>query len=174
MKSLHLMQLIALTSFAALAVPAQLAAQAPAKYPDYKLIDLGTLGGPHSYGSVNGDGFQLLNNSGVVASFADTALPDPNAAYLCYDSDCFQGRAFRWKDGEIADLGALPVNNNSAAGSINARGWAAASLRHQLSIRSSVSRNIGLLPGSKMTSSTLEHYPAELKAWGFMSTTAGR
>jgi hypothetical protein len=29
-----------------------------------------------------------------------------------------------WKDGVITDLGALPTNNNSAAGSINARGWA--------------------------------------------------
>src|SRR5262249_29500554 len=31
----------------------------------YKFVDLGTPGGPHSYGSVNGDGFGLLNNSGV-------------------------------------------------------------------------------------------------------------
>ena len=34
----------------------------------YKLLDLGTLGGPHSFGSVNGDGFQLLNNSGNRAA----------------------------------------------------------------------------------------------------------
>jgi hypothetical protein len=31
----------------------------------YKFVDLGTPGEPHSYGSVNGDGFGLLNNSGV-------------------------------------------------------------------------------------------------------------
>ena len=37
----------------------------------YKLIDLGTLGGPISYGSVNGDGSRLLNDAGVVASYAD-------------------------------------------------------------------------------------------------------
>src|SRR5215467_10211106 len=43
----------------------------------YKLIDLGTLGGPVSYGSMNGDGFRLLNDSGAVASYADLAVPDP-------------------------------------------------------------------------------------------------
>lgn len=41
--------------------------------------NLGTLGGPHSYGSISGDGFRMLNNSGVVASFADIDEPDPNA-----------------------------------------------------------------------------------------------
>jgi len=96
-----------------------------AQKPRYKSVDLGTLGGPHSYGSVNGDGFTLLNNAGEVGSFADTALPDPNSGFFCYDPDCFQGHAFRWKDGVMKDIGALPGNNNSAGGSINARGWIA-------------------------------------------------
>jgi probable HAF family extracellular repeat protein len=74
---------------------------------------------------VNGDGFQLLNNSGVVASYADTALPDPNAPNFCFDPDCFLAHAFRWKDGVMTDLGALPGMNSSAAGSINERGWSA-------------------------------------------------
>jgi probable HAF family extracellular repeat protein len=100
-------------------------AEAGSKHHHYKLVDLGTLGGPHSYGSVNGDGFALLNESGLVASYADTSLPDPNAAFGCAVADCFQVHAARWKDGVVTDLGALPVNNNSAAGSINARGWAA-------------------------------------------------
>lgn len=102
-----------------LALPHELRAQEPR----YRLVDLGTLGGPHSYGSVNGEGFSLLNNAGEVASFADSALPDPNSAFFCYDPDCFQGHAFRWKDGVLTDLGALD-NTNSAAGSINAAGWA--------------------------------------------------
>jgi probable HAF family extracellular repeat protein len=96
--------------------------QAP-HYHHYKFIDLGTLGGPHSYGSVNGVGFRLLNNSGVVASFADLSTPDPNQGYGCYVPDCYQAHAFEWKYGAMTDLGALPMNNNSAAGSINARGW---------------------------------------------------
>jgi probable HAF family extracellular repeat protein len=113
----------------ALTIPLGLAAQDAAAQTDstthhhYKFVDLGTLGGPHSYGAVNGDGFSLLNNSGVVASYADLNLPDPNQAYGCYVPDCYQAHASRWKDGVIIDLGALPVNNNSAAGSINSRGW---------------------------------------------------
>jgi probable HAF family extracellular repeat protein len=109
--------------FAVLANPTQLTAQ---QHHHYKLVDLGTLGGPHSYGSVNGEGFSLLNNSGAVASYADLAMPDPNvnAVFGCYVPDCFQAHAAQWKDGVITDLDALPVNNNSAAGSINAFGWA--------------------------------------------------
>jgi len=90
----------------------------------YRLIDLGTLGGPVSYGSPNGVGFRILNDSGEVASCADLSVPDPNAAFGCYDADCFQAHAFQWKNGFITDLGALPENNNSAAGSINSSGWA--------------------------------------------------
>lgn len=89
----------------------------------YRLVDLGTLGGPHSYGSVNGDGFSLLNNSGVVTSHADTAFRDPNAALFCFEPDCFYAHAFRWKGGTMTDIGALSGNNNSAGGSINSRGW---------------------------------------------------
>jgi probable HAF family extracellular repeat protein len=114
----------------ALSTPVWLAAQdqteehSKKEHQHYRLIDLGTLGGPHSYGSVNGDGFQLLNNSGVVASYADTALPDPNAPNFCFDPPgCLLGHAFRWKDGVKTDLGALPGVNSSAAGSINERGW---------------------------------------------------
>jgi probable HAF family extracellular repeat protein len=123
MNSSYKKQLIALSLFAALVAPSQLTAQAPEKHPHYKLVDLGTLGGPHSYGSVNGDGFQLLNNGGVVSSYADTSSPDPNASFFCYVPDCFQAHAFRWKNGVMTDIGALPGTNNSAAASINSRGW---------------------------------------------------
>ena len=118
MKSRTLKFAVSIVLLVEMATPVWLTAQ----QPKYKLVDLGTLGGPHSYGSLNGDGFQLLNNSGVVAGFADLALPDPYAP-LCFDPDCFQAHAFRWKDGVMTDLGALPGNNDSAASSINARGW---------------------------------------------------
>src|ERR1700680_2900312 len=96
MKSKTFSLITAMTFFAALAMPVRSAAQ---DHSRYKLIDLGTLGGLHSYGSVNGDGFQLLNNSGVVSSYADTALPEPTAPNFCSVPDCLLTHAFRWKDG---------------------------------------------------------------------------
>jgi probable HAF family extracellular repeat protein len=111
--------LIAVILFA-LAQPNELRAQ----HPRYRLVDLGTLGGPHSYGEINGDGIPLLNNSGIVGSFADTTAADPNAPN-CAVPDCFLAHAFRWKNGVMTDIGALPGVNFSAAGSTNARGWMA-------------------------------------------------
>jgi probable HAF family extracellular repeat protein len=112
------------TRIAAILLGAALTAATPlaAQQPRYRLVYLGTLGGPHSYGGVNGPGIPLLNNSGIVGSFADTAIPDPLAPGC---DNCFLAHAFRWKDGVMTDLGALPGVNFSAAGSTNARGWMA-------------------------------------------------
>ena len=89
----------------------------------YKLIDLGTLGGPISYGSPNGPGSRLLNSAGVVAASADTAAQDPLAAIFCYESDCMVAHAFQWSHGVMTDLGAVDDRYSSAAVSINDRGW---------------------------------------------------
>jgi probable HAF family extracellular repeat protein len=112
-----------------------------AQKPRYRLVDIGTLGGPHSYGEINGDGIPLLNNSGVVGSFADTAEPDPNAPN-CSVPDCFVWHAFRWKDGQISDIGALPGGLFSGAGSTNARGWMAGQ-----SSTSIIDPNLGVTEG---------------------------
>ncbi|NYF53959.1 hypothetical protein [Tunturiibacter gelidoferens] len=90
-------------------------------HPRYKLIDIGTLGGPISYGPVNGLGSKLLNNEGVVSSYADTTAPDPLAP--CYVPDCLVAHAFRWSHGIITDLGAVDDRYGSAAGSLNDWGW---------------------------------------------------
>jgi probable HAF family extracellular repeat protein len=89
----------------------------------YKLIDLGTLGGPISYGPANGDGGRLLNNEGVVSSYADTSLPDPFAPDMCFDADCLLAHAYRWRNGVMTDLGGLADGFNSLSASINDRGW---------------------------------------------------
>jgi probable HAF family extracellular repeat protein len=93
----------------------------------YKLVDLGTLGGPISYGFVHGDGGRLLNDEGVVSSYGDTTTPDPNAPNLCYAPDglCLVAHAFRWRHNRLIDLGALDNNYSSAAVSINDRGSSA-------------------------------------------------
>jgi probable HAF family extracellular repeat protein len=85
----------------------------------YKLVDLGTLGGPISYGSASGDGARLLNDRGEVSSYADTALPDPFAP------DRLLTHAFRWRHGKLTDPGGLDDKFNSLGDSINDRGWVA-------------------------------------------------
>jgi hypothetical protein len=82
------------------------------------------LGGPNSYFSAGGFGNLVLNNGGKVAGFGDTSAPDPYAPN-CFDADCLLAHAFRWQNGVLTDLGALPGVNSSAVSGINARGWIA-------------------------------------------------
>jgi probable HAF family extracellular repeat protein len=123
-----LLGISAIALSATLWLPTRLVAQDDAHrepHHRYKLVDLGTFGGPISYGPADGPGALLLNNAGVVSSYADTATPDPNAPDLCFDPDCLVGRAFRWRHGRLIDLGALDDRYSSAGDSINARGWVA-------------------------------------------------
>jgi len=113
----------AMTLLVALAIPVSLAAQEhPTKHDHYKLIDMGTFGGPASYILVNGYGNSILNNPGVLTGWAATSTPDPYAPN-CFDPDCYVSHAFQWKDGVKTDLGVLPGGYSSATGSINERGW---------------------------------------------------
>src|ERR1700758_1638353 len=74
-------------------------------HPSYRLIDLGTFGGPRS--SVAGQSVVVTNN-GKVAGGADTPDPDPYAPN-CFDrKTCFVEHAFRWHAGVLTDLGTLP------------------------------------------------------------------
>ena len=61
--------IFAMTLFGALVIPVRLAAQ----HTRYKLIDLGTLGGPTS--QVNGSPPPMINDKGVVAGEADKSTP---------------------------------------------------------------------------------------------------
>jgi probable HAF family extracellular repeat protein len=118
MKSRTSACITAITLLATLALPAQLAAQ----HTRYKLIDIGTLGGPVSYDSDNGEGNLIINNSGVISSSADLSVSDPNAPGFCFNPDCFLAHAVRWTNGVLTDLRALAANNSKAS-AINARGW---------------------------------------------------
>jgi hypothetical protein len=62
--------------FLVLSLPLQLAAQ----HTRYKLIDIGTFGGPASYFTDPGIGgvSNVLNNQGMLAGKAELATPDPN------------------------------------------------------------------------------------------------
>lgn len=100
----------------------------------YKLIDMGTFGGPQSYfNSINlTDAFnfptvfyniaQVHNGKGTFVGFADTSTSDPNPAF-CYVPDCYVTHAFESRDGVRTDLGALADGGSSAAFWINSAGW---------------------------------------------------
>jgi len=107
------------TLLAVLAIPVRLAAQEPVKRHHYKLIELGTFGGPNSYFTfITG---RTLNNHGVATGGADTSVTVSPPFCLI---DCFLGHAFRWQDGVMTDLGGLSGVSipGSAPNDINAKG----------------------------------------------------
>jgi hypothetical protein len=75
MKSTNLTHINLLFLLALLVLPLQVAAQ----HTRYKLIDIGTFGGPASYFTSPGigPGSQVLNNRGMLAGKADLPTPDP-------------------------------------------------------------------------------------------------
>jgi probable HAF family extracellular repeat protein len=105
-----------------LAVPVQLAAQDKQaehhKHHHYKLVDIGTFGGPNSSNAWAGIGNTLMNSGGTVIGEADTSASDPYCLV-----DCFLNDAFQWQNGVLTNLEGLPGNvNGTYASSINSRG----------------------------------------------------
>ena len=111
---------IAATIFVSL----QMAAQRPAQHHHYKLVDIGTFGGPN--GGINNPSARALNNLGMLVGVSDTPFPDPYAPNMCF-VDCLVNRGFLWSGNEVIELPPLPgagKNLSSFPGSINAWGWA--------------------------------------------------
>src|SRR5262245_18449516 len=102
----------------ALALITQAAAPPAPAHPRYRLIDLGTFGGPFS--TVGGES-QSVNNHGIMVGAAETAIPDPFSPN-CFSPNCVVQHAFQWKDGVLTDLGALPGGTGSYAIWVNERG----------------------------------------------------
>jgi probable HAF family extracellular repeat protein len=128
MKSRFLMCFNAITLFAALAIPVQLAAQERQNKPQprYKLIDIGTLGGPNSgvptvFYEINGTaGARGISSQGAVTGTADTSTTDP----LCYleNPPCLYPNAFQWQNGSLTSLGALPGSQWSVSNWVSGNG----------------------------------------------------
>ena len=123
-------------SAAAASTSEEAPATLPAQHHHYKVIDIGTFGGPSSYfndlhlgdnygfGSVFYGFAQIQNSKGNFVGFADTSAPDPYSGdpMFCYVLDCFVTHAYQWQGGVMTDLGALPGGASSAAFWINSNG----------------------------------------------------
>jgi probable HAF family extracellular repeat protein len=95
------------------AAPVALASQpTTVNYPRFKLIDIGTFGGPNSI--VNGPQTRDLSNNGVYGGEADTAIPYTLSPNCPNNGDCFVQHAQAWRNGVISDLGTLPGKNLSS------------------------------------------------------------
>jgi probable HAF family extracellular repeat protein len=117
---------VVMTLFAAVAMPAWMAAQdSPSqeqhkpKHHQYKLIDLGTFGGPNSF--VPNFSLVSINSLGTVITEADTSIADPYYPN-CFQLDCLVNHSGTWQDGFSTDLGTLPGVNNAIPLWINDRG----------------------------------------------------
>jgi len=103
---------IAMSLFAALVTPAGALAQSVtvqrtiAKHHHYKLVDMGTLGGPNSFSDWP-DG-RNINSGGTAIAEAETATGDPFAPNCLQAPDCLINRGLQWKDGVSTDMGSLP------------------------------------------------------------------
>ena len=112
---------LAVALFGVLTPPASLFAQ-QGKHHRYKLLDLGTFGGPQSYVNVPDTSYaRVLNNHGMVAGWADTRVPDPYPDF-CFDGDCLVAHAFRWQREVRSDLGVLPGGASSRGNWISGNG----------------------------------------------------
>jgi probable HAF family extracellular repeat protein len=131
MKSKILTAFTTIALLAVLAIPVHLAAQEQqekkekAKHHHYKLVDMGTFGGPTS----RNDGiYPPLNNQGTVIGGADTNAPDsfyPNFNPLILPggaSDPYIFRAFESNDGELVALDSLPGGYSTWPTSISENG----------------------------------------------------
>ena len=90
------------------------------KHHHYKLIDVGTFGGPQSYlfspGVVRSG---LLNNQGKLTGSADTSAVD---SFCYWAPDCYATNAFLRENGGKTDLGVLPGGIGSAVNWISGNG----------------------------------------------------
>lgn len=107
--------------FLTLPVTVSVAGQAQnQRYHHYKLIDVGTFGGPSSW-MTNPAVVRLglLNNQGTLTGEADTSDVDP---FCWWAPGCFATHGFQWKNGGKTDLGVLPGGIGSEVNWISSNG----------------------------------------------------
>jgi probable HAF family extracellular repeat protein len=119
--------------FAAVTMPVSMAAQDnakrdhPHKYHHYQLIVVEPLGGPNSY--LSGPNFQILNNRGAFAAYANTSTSNPNVSCFIpfnpFAPDCFVEHSVVLHSGVLTELGVLPGGANAQTVWITANGLVA-------------------------------------------------
>lgn len=113
--------IVTIALFLLAAAGIQLAAQEHnTKHHHYKVIDLGTFGGPSSW-MTNPAVVRLglLNNQGMLTGEADTSVVDP---FCWWAPGCYATHGFQWKNGGTTDLGVLPGGIGSEVNWISANG----------------------------------------------------
>ena len=124
MNTRRLQCLTTLTLLATLAITLQLSAQDKPQtrhgHQNYTVVDVGTFGGPNAYIFNGPPNFGFLNGSGITVGHAGTTISDPYP--VCWNGDCVVYHAFRYDDGRLRDLGALPGTNSSVGIGINSLG----------------------------------------------------
>jgi probable HAF family extracellular repeat protein len=101
---------------------AQAQSAPPHGHHHYKVIDVGTFGGPG--GGTEGPASPSMNNRGMTVGVADTSLPDPFAPSFCF-LDCNVDLGFWQHDGFVTTLPPPPsgVGLSSFGYAINHSGW---------------------------------------------------
>jgi probable HAF family extracellular repeat protein len=130
MKSRTLVCVTAMTLFAALSASVRQAAQGQTThFRHYKLIDIGTFGGPASFVNPTFNAVPALNSHGTLVGASGTAVPTTSTSdfFVCGGGEgdlpnVFH--AFKWQNGSITDLGAFAPRktNCSNAVSVNEKG----------------------------------------------------
>jgi probable HAF family extracellular repeat protein len=95
-----------------------------ARHHHYKLVVIGTFGGPTSAYWDGINNISVLNRRGSATGGADTLTPDPFSSTYWWSNGLIQ-HAFRWRNGSLMDLGALPGNVNSMSSWISSNGLVA-------------------------------------------------
>jgi probable HAF family extracellular repeat protein len=100
-------------------VAGQMDTSATAKYPHYRMVVLGTLGGPNGGPTAPA---ASLNNRGDVIAQASTATPDPDPISFPNGDGLIWHGILSNATGIVRDLGALPGTNSSVPQGISQNG----------------------------------------------------
>jgi|HubBroStandDraft_6_1064221.scaffolds.fasta_scaffold39164_2 probable HAF family extracellular repeat protein len=110
MKCRYPLGFVVLALCAALSIPARLTAQQSNPHRHhYKLIELGTFGGPTSYINPVGNGGPSVNRRGEVVGSSMTSIPIPpdQNGFSCPSPPDQVFHSMQWRNGGVIDLGPL-------------------------------------------------------------------